>query len=269
MSDTQLTIFTEEAVDLRVRRLQDATSAPHFMAELENLKNFPNSTMDIDWEFRTETPVLGYSKKGNSLLPGLEAENAIKVFEYLGDMTPVEASDRRLWSYLSTVTFLDYTTHRWPLDIGPWKNRVGDRWLIQRASRTELIRNSISRLWWAAKLTSDTQLQRPLSKGTSDPYAYLRAAIEKEDRFIAVFDRDTGMVPELRFAVLEHLQRNPAYTSEKYVREFIKEVVLVTGYRELAGLNAGQLNRLMTAISEQLDPILIPGKTTLHPPEAA
>ncbi|QQQ64329.1 DUF6339 family protein [Paenarthrobacter ureafaciens] len=92
-----------------------------------------------------------------------------------------------------------------------------------------------------------------LAREAQDPYAYLRLALSKEDRFLALFDRDLGMIPELRFAILEHLGKDPAYLREGYVRELMKEVVLVTGYRELAALTRSGLHSMLEDVSSRLN----------------
>lgn len=251
-----LTIFTETAVDRHILRLREAESAVDYVQAISAIADDADSKLEVEWNFKSQVPELRYDRAGNGLPSGAEAQNAIDVFGYLGNMTPVEASDRRLWTYLSTVTFLDYTSGRWSLEREKWQNRVLDRWLMPRGGRAELVRNSISRLWWVANLTHDPECQRPLSKLANDPFAYTKVALEKEDRFLAIFDRDSGMMRELRFALLEHFQKDEAYSREDYIREFMKEVILMTGYRELAGLSAEQIHDALESISERLDRIL-------------
>lgn len=252
-----LTLFTETAVDRHILRLRDADSAVDYLQAISGIAHDADSKFQVEWNFKSDVPELRYDRAGNALPPGAEAQNAIDVFGYLGNMTPVEASDRRLWTYLSTVTFLDYTSHRWSLERERWENRVLDRWLMPRGGRAELVRNSISRLWWVANLTHDPECQRPLSQLANDPFAYTKVAMEKEDRFLAIFDRDSGMIPELRFALLEHFLKDDAYTKEAYVRDFMKEVILMTGYRELAGLSAEQIHNVLASISDRLDRTLV------------
>ncbi|MEA3549237.1 DUF6339 family protein [Pseudarthrobacter sp. C1] len=252
-----LTLFNETAVDRHILRLREAESAVDFVHAISVIADDADSRFEVEWKFHSEVPELRYDRSGNGLPSGFEAQNAIDVFCYLGDMTPVEASDRRLWTYLSTVTFFDYTSHRWSLDREKWQNRVLDRWLMPRGGRAELVRNSISRLWWVANLTHDPGRQRPLSKATDDPFAYTKVAMEKEDRFLAIFDRDSGMMPELRFALLEHFMKDAAYSREDYIREFMKEVILMTGYRELVGLSSEQMRDALDSISERLDRTLV------------
>lgn len=257
MSGTSLlTLYTETATDRHMLRLRDAESPDDFLRAMASIAEDDGSRLPVEWTYGAELPELRSDRSGTGLIAGTEAQNAVHIYEYLGPMTPVEASDRRLWTYLSTVTFLDYTSKRWPLEGvsgASWKNRVLDRWIMPRSGRTELIRNSISRLWWVANLTHDQECGRPLSKDANDPFAYTRVALEKEDRFLAIFDRDSGMVPELRFALLEHFLKNENYTKEAYVRDFMKEVILISGYRELAGLSAEQVREVLDSVSERLD----------------
>lgn len=248
-----LTICTETGVDRLARSLASAANPGEFLGSIRDFHEAQDETLQLEWNFGSSIPELAYENRGGSSLPGLEAENAIKVFEYVGDMKPVEASDYRLWTYLGCTAFFDYTSHRWALDDQSWRGTAETRWIMRTGSRTQLVRHAIARLWWAAKLTHDATMARPLAREDQDPYAYLRMALSKEDRFLALFDRDIGMVPELRFAILEHLGKDPAYLKEGYVRELMKEVVLVTGYRELAALDRPGLHSMLEEISTRLD----------------
>ncbi|MGC0238304.1 DUF6339 family protein [Arthrobacter sp. SD76] len=247
-----LTICTETGVARLARSLASAANPGEFLASIRDFHESQEETLQLEWNFGNSLPQLAYEQRGGNLLPGLEAENAVKVFEYLGDMKPVEASDYRLWTYLGCSTLFDYTSHRWPLDNQSWKGTVETRWIMRTGSRSQLVRHAIARLWWAAKLTHDPTMARPMAAEQQDPYAYLRVALSKEDRFLALFDRDTGMVPELRFAILEHLGKDPAFLKEGYVRELMKEVVLVAGYRELAAIDRAGLHSILDEISFRL-----------------
>jgi hypothetical protein len=252
MSIHQLTFFKEEALAKSLIRLQDSPIPQDFYAALDEVVQDPASVLRMEWDLNgDQAPVLEVLWNGNSLKPGIEAANAIKVFEYLGNLTPVQASDRRLWSYLSAVTFAEYTRSRWSLESErSWQNRAARRWLMPRGNRAELVRNSIARLWWAAKLTHDPAVGRPLSAGDGDPYAYLKTALATEDAFIAVFDRDTGMVQELRFALLEHFA-DAKELPQDYVRALLVEIVLVTGYRELSGLSEAEVREVVSSAAER------------------
>lgn len=253
MSNKHLTFFKKKALRKSLIRLQDSPTPEDFYAALDEVVQDPASVLQMEWDLNGDhAPRLEVLWNGKSLKPGMEAANAIKVFEYLGNLTPVEASDRRLWSYLSVVTFAEYTRNRWPLETEPsWQNRAARRWLMPRGNRAELVRNSIARLWWVAKLTHDPNVGRPLSRRDDDPYAYLKIALATEDAFIAVFDRDTGMVPELRFALLEHFA-NARELRQDYVRALLVEIVLVTGYRELSGLSNAEILEVVSSAAERL-----------------
>lgn len=255
-----LTICTEAGVDRIARNLGSAADPGEFLASVRDFRESQEEALQLEWNFGSGVPELGYEQRGGNLVPGLEVENAIRVFEYLGDMKPVEASDYRLWTYLGCSVFYDYTSHRWALDDQSWRGTAETRWIMRTGSRTQLVRHAIARLWWAVKLTHDPAMSRPLSLEEQDPYAYLRMAMSKEDRFLALFDRDMGMIPELRFAILEHLNKNPAHLKERYVRELMKEVVLATGYRELAALDRSGLHSMLEEISSRLGDAVFDGR---------
>ena len=120
--------------------------------------------------------------------PGSDCENAIKIYEYLGNLDKTQASDKRLWIYLSHVTFRDYTIDRWPLRASiedltgdsavaeKAKNFILDRWFLSGNARS-LRRHSIARLWWAAYLTVAPWDRDPeffSSIDTTDEYLYTK-----------------------------------------------------------------------------------------------
>lgn len=113
------------------------------------------------------------------------------------------------------------------------------------ARRSALVRHGIARLWWIAEQTYDPQLKHPISASTKDPYAYTKLAFAREDRLLGIFDREAGQIPGLTFALLDHIAASPKHAAESYVRELLKEVKREYGYREVAVLDDGQLERLL------------------------
>src|SRR6266404_3625505 len=45
-----------------------------------------------------------------------DSENVRRVFQWLHHLTPVQASDPRLWVYLTHGPYANYTAARWPID---------------------------------------------------------------------------------------------------------------------------------------------------------
>jgi hypothetical protein len=185
---------------------------------------------------------------------GRDVDNAPRVYEYLGALDRANASDRRLWTYLTFSTYREYMEKRWPLeDLRSWKGRVQDRWLMLNSSRGKLVRNGISRLWWVAALTHDPKMEHGLSKEAGNPFAYTAEAFRNEDRLNAIFDREAGALPDLVKAVLEHASQGGTYATDKHIQTLMKEMTLVYGYRDLSFLDIQALRELVATSAPPVD----------------
>jgi len=88
-----------------------------------------------------------------------DAENVRRIYQWLHHLTPVQASDPRLWIYLTHGTYADYTAARWPIDASSQvKDRIRERYFLEGESLESLVRNSIARLWWFGHLSYDKEL---------------------------------------------------------------------------------------------------------------
>ena len=78
--------------------------------------------------------------------------NTITIYNALGKvLTPNQACNKYLWSYLAHVDFWEYCRDRWPIE----KNAsIATRYFCTD-SRTGLTLNALSRLWWYGYLTYD------------------------------------------------------------------------------------------------------------------
>ncbi len=125
-----------------------------------------------------------------------DVDNAIKLYEFLHNLDKTQASDKRLWIYLSHVTFRDYTMNRWSLKTSQEElnvssdeikrkaiNFIGERWFLSGNARS-LRRHSIARLWWAAYLTVAPWEKDPDYFGkleNTDKYLYTKVLFSTQD----------------------------------------------------------------------------------------
>lgn len=78
--------------------------------------------------------------------------NTVTVYRSLGTiLTPKQACNKFMWTYLSHDKFWEYTRGRWPIEKGA---AIETRYFCSD-SRRALTLNSISRLWWYGYLTYD------------------------------------------------------------------------------------------------------------------
>lgn len=84
---------------------------------------------------------------------------AILVYEAFKELEPIQASDERLWVYLSYVDLYPYMIKRWSgVYNGTEKDEKGyilSHWFVKSISQAGLIRNWLSSLWWAVYLSID------------------------------------------------------------------------------------------------------------------
>lgn len=196
----------------------------------------------------------------NTTSPGLEPskdkdiENAIKLYEYL-PLNETQASDKRLWTYLTHITFKNYTRERWLNDKTLEKN-IYERWFIAGNSARALRRNAISRLWWAVHLTvspwkSDDYFA---SLKNDDKYVYTKT-LKNEDIMQALLERKIGWSQKLLIAILEYMRKNTeiAYKRDFY-RPFIREIMLDLGYSKIMILSFDELLAKIYSIASDIKP---------------
>ncbi len=227
------------------------SGTPHeFLAAAEEIVADP--TMTLDWPVDLSEPeplIVGRRAEGS-----FEGANAVSVYEYVGALDRVNASDPRLWAYLALTSYRDYMSARWPLDgVKNWQNRARARWVFSSSSAGRLVRHGVARLWWVSHLTFDPHCVRPLSREEQDPFAYTRIALENEDRTLALFDRVAGGNEELRFAVLEHIAAAPHRASGTYAGELMKLVTREGGVRELRCCAPDALREIVEMLGRELD----------------
>lgn len=131
-----------------------------------------------------------------------DAENAVILHEaFRNRLLPVQATDRRMWVYLTHVTFWDYMRKRWPVENtvneSGMNGTVTDRYFLSRG----LFRNGISRLYWVAELTYDESL--------SNPYEYTRFLFGDQDLINQIDGRSFCRNRTLLQAILGTLQKHP------------------------------------------------------------
>lgn len=158
---------------------------------LKDLKD--NITVNLDiyerYDNRDFLNILGMDSKEPDILLEVDTiykskhdlENAIKLFEYFKDLPLTLASDEKFWSQLTHTSFWDYMCKRWPVQAAENDpiEFVKTRYFFNNKSKT-FYRNGLSRLWWFAYLTYDSN--------KDDPYRYTRIILESQDLANLIID---------------------------------------------------------------------------------
>lgn len=114
-----------------------------------------------------------------------DSENVRLIHSWLGHLTPVQASDPRLWACLTHSAYSRYTAVRWPIDADvDVVRRIRERYFVEGEGLASITRNSIARLWWFGHLTFDTT--RP------DRYELADVLLSLQDIQVAFLERTIG-----------------------------------------------------------------------------
>ncbi len=146
-----------------------------------------------------------------------EAENAIRIYEYLGTLDRTQAADPRLWATLTHTTFWDYSRRRWPAQ-GKDPGYILEHWFEKRGGGLgSLRRNAISRLWWAANLTVAPWETEPALEHlqSNDRFKFTRVLLSQAQIFQDVLEREFGSNLRLRTLLLNSLEKYLPSVSNK------------------------------------------------------
>lgn len=92
-------------------------------------------------------------------------ENSKIIFETYKNLTPLQASDIRLWTYLAHTDYYAYMSERWAgvrkRSASNASKYILDHWFISSPAQSNFLRHGIAGLWWAAYLTYDETRTNP------------------------------------------------------------------------------------------------------------
>ncbi|MBC6444488.1 MAG: hypothetical protein GDA50_03525 [Alphaproteobacteria bacterium GM202ARS2] len=183
-----------------------------------------------------------------SYAPEDDKENALKVYENLKNLSPKQASDERVWAYMTHIEAKDYTYNRWikgssEEDV---KRRIASRYFLPDI-RSLKSRNAISRLWWlghaAHKVTPDA------------PNEFLEVMLLEQDIFASVFERPTmetniGILTCIYKRLRESFEKGDGLLKREAYREWLKRLNFEGGVRLLDALSPEQLQQLVNDLAK-------------------
>ena len=188
-----------------------------------------------------------------------DLENTKLLYGALKHLTPAQAADERLWTYLSHVTFWPYMRARWGVekyqDNPRLREVIQERYFFMADRPRALVRNGIARLWWYGHTTYDNT--------RADPFELTAVLLKNLDVAQSVLERNFSRNQSVVHAVLSVLARleaegKPFYERVK-VRELAKFLVQLGGVtiidvldqREVEAIVLRQAERLGAARSEK------------------
>lgn len=218
-----------------------------------------------------EDETLSFHFESHGISPALDAkksdyENARLLFEYYKHLTPLQASDARLWTFLTHATHRSYVQERWPLApdisensdterIAAASRYINEKWFTSNSARS-LRRNSLAGLWWPVYLSvmpAEGWNDKFRFLHSSDEYHYSRMLLTNADLQLNLLDRKAGwsrnvLLPVL--AVLEH--KSELLGSRDLYRPFIREINLMMSYRKLGSMPPQRVFETIRALAEEM-----------------
>ena len=144
-----------------------------------------------------------------------DLENTKIVYSALKHLTPVQASDPRLWAYFTHVSHWEYMRKRWPVERYVGKQRfrelIQERYLFVSDKSRALLRNGMARLWWYGYCSYD--------KNRSDPFELTGPLMKKLDVTQNLLENAFGRNIQITQAILSVLLEREKSDQSFYKRK--------------------------------------------------
>lgn len=175
-----------------------------------------------------------------------EIENCLAVHSYLSALTPYDARDERLWTYLCHTVFLTHGRERWPIPTDNEKAIAHIQKHFFARNNRQIERDNIaSRLWWMAHLCTRVE-------GVSQKEA-LAAFVFRSDVRASIVERPTVAQSANVFAVIlkalvASAKGKKALFERATFRKVMMELNSIGGFRLLDALPESELNRIFSDV---------------------
>ena len=190
--------------------------------EKQDLVNYTNNSC-IEWE-KPELIIGG---------PETDKENARRIYSALKGLSPVQAVQSELWTYLTHIVYPKYMSERWNVLQKDEENSsteeifIRTRYFANRGG-TGIVRNGIARLWWAGKWGYDEENEE-------NPFELCDIIFGKQETYLHVseraYNRNDALLKEILLAIKEYDMNS----SE--IRAIFKEVNSLGSIEHLDSIN--------------------------------
>lgn len=185
-----------------------------------------------------------------------DSENAKIIYEFYKNLTPTQASDIRLWTYLAHTDCRKYLQKRWFKQVEgkseeEQKASILTHWFIPNLSARSLARHGVAWLWWGSYLTYD--------KTRKDPYELTREFFEMKDLVRTTIEETLGRNRNFLHAVLEFIIENRKLfgnSKQDRVRFLIRRANFIAGYKIFASLSKNEIKKNFYNYSEQINRVI-------------
>lgn len=206
------------------------------LADMKQIEKYRQSMFDYDEDEILIMPNINSVTEQNLQVmmdSKNDYESAKCLYLALKELTPIQAADPRLWTYLTHVDLYDYMIHRWN-DVYTGEtddpDYIKEHWFVKNTSQQVLMRNALSGLWWAVYLSSD--------ESRTDSFELTKVFFKDLDlptRTIGTYR--IGRHKEAVLGVLQFIKDNPDLMNtyyEKKTRHIFKHLNILGGSKPLS-----------------------------------
>ena len=200
-------------------------------------------------------PLRGKLIFGSSLTTSeSDAKNAYTVFGAMKNLSPHQATDERLWVYLSHTECKTYATNRWlsdkkPADGRKIKREVSHFFVPSKSRIRNIFRsNAVSRLWWLGYLAHQV--------APDDPKQFLEIILYRQDVANQILTRSTTANRLILTSIYEVLKedwgKDRKLLQRSEFRNWMSKINIYGGVVLLDALNAVQMKNTIQRFSEEI-----------------
>lgn len=176
-------------------------------------------------------------------------KSAVKLYEAYSGLEPIQASDIRFWVYLAHADLYPYVKERWNSEVS--SKYILDHWFIETPRQGNLLRHSISQLWWAVHLSIDT--------ARSDKYELTKILFRNRDfPFRTLGTYRLGRHKEAVIGILDFIAENNQLFEGKFedkTRYIMKYLNQLGGVKPIAYYYRGYFKTVLVNISNSIQSI--------------
>ncbi|MBS1579110.1 MAG: hypothetical protein JST29_05670 [Bacteroidetes bacterium] len=179
--------------------------------------------------------------------------NAIQIYEAFQKLEPIQASDGRLWVYLSHVDLYLYMVKRWNAvhdnTAKGGKEYILEHWFLSSSAQSSLMRHALAGLWWSVYLSVD--------ESKSDKYELTKILFRQLDfptRTLGTYK--LGRHKEAVIGILEFIKENEQLFKSKFedkTRFITKHLNVVGGVKPISYYDRNFFKSELQKISGMLE----------------
>ncbi len=181
-------------------------------------------------------------------------KNALKVYEHFKNMSVMEATDARIWTYLTHVTFWDYMTKFRPIGDQQENQKVNyilRHYFVDPVNSKNLLLNDISLLWWGTHLTYDPDHKE-------NPYWLTEELFSMLDYTRHLLPGSQGRHREFARAVMQYVAEHKKLFlnyKEAKIRFVMRKCNFTAGYKVFPVLSRKEIIDLISQYENEISQI--------------